>query len=131
MDSRMSDLPQTTVLVVDDEPLVRMDLAEQLQAAGYRTVEACHADEAIAILEKHLEIRVVFTDVQMPGSMDGLALSHYIRKRWPPTILIISSGNKAPNAADMPSDVDFLSKPFWKDALDKVLHNVARKLATA
>ena len=76
-----------TALVVEDEALVRLDLAESLQAAGYKTVEAASADEAIAVLQSNSDIRVVFTDIQMPGAMDGLALSHYVRKRWPPTII--------------------------------------------
>ena len=71
------------VLVVEDDAIVRFDLAQTLEAAGYKTFEAADATQAIAILEANSEIRVVFTDIQMPGSMDGLALSHYVRKRWP------------------------------------------------
>ena len=72
-------------LVVEDEALVRFDLTQSLQAEGYETFEAADAAEAIGVMEAHPEIRVVFTDIQMPGTMDGLALSHYVRKRWPPT----------------------------------------------
>ena len=68
-------------LVVEDEALVRFDLTQSLQAEGYETFEAADAAEAIAVMEAHPEIRVVFTDIQMPGTMDGLALSHYVRKR--------------------------------------------------
>ena len=74
-------------LVVEDDALVRFDLAQTLEAEGYKTFEAADAAEAIAVLEAHSEITVVFTDIQMPGTMDGLALSHYVRKRWPPTII--------------------------------------------
>ena len=68
-------------LVVEDEALMRFDLAQSLEAEGYKTFEAADAAEAIAVMEAHPEIRVVFTDIQMPGTMDGLALSHYVRKR--------------------------------------------------
>ena len=80
-------------LVVEDDPLVRFDLAQSLEAEGYKTFEAGDAAEAIAVMEAKPEIRVVFTDIQMPGTMDGLALSHYVRKRWPPTIIVVSWGN--------------------------------------
>ena len=68
----MSDTAPTTVLVVEDEVMIRMDVVETLQAAGFQTHEAGDSAEAIRILEKHPEIRVVFTDIQMPGDMDGL-----------------------------------------------------------
>jgi CheY-like chemotaxis protein len=84
------------VLIVEDEALVRIDLVEALQEAGFKTFEANNAAEAIAIMETNSEIRVVFTDIEMPGTMDGLALSHYVRRRWPPTIIVISSGRHRP-----------------------------------
>ena len=117
----MSDLAKTTVLVVDDELLVGMDLALNLELVGYRTYQAGNAADALEVLEKHPEIRIVFTDIQMPGSMDGIALSHYIRKRWPPTILVICSGNRTPRSSEMPSDTDFLPKPVCKGTLDRFL----------
>ena len=124
----MADTAKATVLVVDDELLVRMDLSRQLEFAGYLTYEAGSAADAIALLEKHPEIRVVFTDIQMPGTMDGLALSHYIRKRWPPTILVICSGNRTPHPSEMPSETDFISKPVSGKMFDRVLRNVESKL---
>src|SRR5688572_5865336 len=87
---------QRAVLVVEDEPLVRLDLATRLADAGYLIFEASYAAEAIGILERHPQIRVVFTDIQMPGDMDGLALAHYVRHRWPPTIIVVSSGRVQP-----------------------------------
>lgn len=74
------------ILVVEDEALVRMDLVSTLEDAGFTAFEASSPKEAIDILEQHSEIRVVFTDIQMPGTMDGLELAHYVRKRWPTTI---------------------------------------------
>ena len=78
------------------------------------TFEASSATEAIAIVERHPEIRVVFTDVQMPGKMDGLELARYVRKRWPPTIIVIASGRSAPQPDEMPDDVSFLAKPWTR-----------------
>jgi CheY-like chemotaxis protein len=72
-----------SVLVVEDEHLIRMDTASSLEAVGFIVYEAGNAAEAIRCLELHNEIRLIFTDVQMPGSMDGIALAHYVRDRWP------------------------------------------------
>jgi CheY-like chemotaxis protein len=104
--------PQPIVLVIEDEPLLRMDAVQMLEDAGYNTVEAGNADEAIALLEIREDIRFVFTDIQMPGSMDGLKLSWAIRDRWPPIEMIITSGQRNPTAEDMPARVRFLPKPY-------------------
>ena len=72
------------ILIVEDEPLIRMGVVSQLEDAGFLIYEAGNADEAICRLEEHAEIRLVFTDINMPGSMDGLKLAHYARGRWPP-----------------------------------------------
>ena len=81
-----------SVLVVEDEQLIRMDTAVSLEATGFIVHEAANAADAIRCLELHPEIRLVFTDVNMPGSMDGLALARYVRGRWPPVKLIVTSG---------------------------------------
>jgi CheY-like chemotaxis protein len=80
------------VLVVEDEQLIRMDTASFLEAAGFAVYEADNAADAIRILELDDEIRLIFTDINMPGSMDGVALAHYVRGRWPPVKIIITSG---------------------------------------
>jgi len=127
----MVDGHRSLVLVVDDEALVRMDVVDMLNAVGYRTREASCASEAIELLEQDPDIRVVFTDIQMPGSMDGLALSHYVRKRWPPTVIIISSGNRSPPQHDLPSDADFIAKPFGRHEFGRVLKKVKFRLSTS
>lgn len=104
--------PHVSVLVVEDEPLIRLDLVESLEREGYLVYEAAHAAEAIALLEAHSEIRLLFTDIQMPGSMDGLKLSHYVRERWPPVTIVISSGELNPNRDEMPKNAVFISKPY-------------------
>lgn len=119
---------QIAALVVDDEAVVRFDLAQTLEEAGYTTFEAADAAEAVAVLEAHAEIRVVFTDIQMPGSMDGLALSHYVRKRWPPTIIVVSSGRRSPIDQDLPSGAHFVAKPYSQEALESLLQEIHRQL---
>lgn len=117
------------MLVVDDEVLVRMDLVDMLSAAGYRTREACCAAEGIEILERHADVRIVFTDIQMPGTMDGLALSHYIRTRWPPTVIVVVSGNLSPKQCDVPESTKFMAKPFSASELDHLLKKIEAELA--
>src|ERR1700689_5683081 len=81
-----------SVLVVEDEHLIRMDTVSSLEAQGFIVHEAGNAAEAVRCLELHDEIRLIFTDVHMPGSMDGVALAHYVRDRWPPVKIIVPSG---------------------------------------
>ena len=80
------------VLIVEDEFLLRMEAAEMVKAAGFEAVEAANADQAIEILEARRDITVVFTDIQMPGSMDGLKLARAVRGRWPPIKIVATSG---------------------------------------
>jgi two-component system, response regulator PdtaR len=82
------------VLIVEDDFLLRMDAVDIVKAAGFEPVEAGNADEAIAILESDLNIHVVFTDVQMPGTMDGLKLARFVRDRWPPIKIVATSGSR-------------------------------------
>jgi two-component system, response regulator PdtaR len=101
-----------SVLIVEDEFLLRADTCEFLKECGFNVYEASNADEAIAMLEVHVDIRAVFTDTQMPGSMDGLKLAHYVRRRWPPVTLIITSGQAKPAAEEMPFGSAFVGKPY-------------------
>jgi CheY-like chemotaxis protein len=100
------------VLIVEDEPLVRLCAVETIEAAGFEVIEAASADEAIRILESRYDIRVVFTDIHMPGSMDGLKLAHAVRNRWPPIKLIVTSGRELVRAQDMPDGARFFAKPY-------------------
>jgi len=102
----------TGVLIVEDELLLRMDAADFMEDAGFTVYQASNADDAIALLEAHDDIRAVFTDIQMPGSMDGLKLAHYVRGRWPPVKLIITSGHSRPRAEDLPAGSGFFGKPY-------------------
>jgi DNA-binding NtrC family response regulator len=101
-----------TVIVVEDEPIMRMDIAMSLQDAGFIVLEASNADEAIALLNAHSEIRLMFTDIDMPGSMDGLKLAKAVRGRWPPVKIIIASGQRDLNDEVLPVEGKFFSKPY-------------------
>lgn len=100
------------VLVVEDDCLLRLIAFEIVEDAGLVAIEAANADEAIAILECRADIALIFTDVDMPGSMDGLKLAHAVRRRWPPVKIIIVSGKTLLSDADLPSDAQFFSKPY-------------------
>lgn len=100
------------VLIVEDEAMIRMGAAALVEDLGCEFFEASNADEAIALLEKHPQITVVFTDIQMAGSMDGLELAAYARRRWPPLNFIIVSGNHAATEIEMPEGARFFPKPY-------------------
>ncbi len=99
------------VLIVEDEFLLRADAVEYMEHSGFTVYDASNADEAIELLELHNDIRAVFTDIHMPGTMDGLKLAHYVRRRWPPVKLILTSGYARP-AEDMPIGSAFVAKPY-------------------
>jgi CheY-like chemotaxis protein len=100
------------ILVVEDEPLVRMDLADQLSDQGYTVHEAGNADDAIILLERFSNIRLIITDIDMPGSMDGLKLAAAVRDRWPPVKIIVVSGHHTIEVTDLPDGSMFFSKPY-------------------
>jgi two-component system, response regulator PdtaR len=100
------------VLVVEDEAFIRMDVVDMLRAAGFDIVEAANADEAILLLESHSNIRLIFTDIDMPGSMNGLKLAAAVRERWPPIRIIATSGHFKVRAGDLPADARFIPKPY-------------------
>jgi two-component system, response regulator PdtaR len=107
-----SEAQRPVVLIVEDEFLIRMDAVDMVRAAGFDVVEAANADEAILILESRFDITVVFTDVQMPDSMDGLKLALAIRGRWPPIRIVATSGLDNLGTEDLPSGSRFLPKPY-------------------
>jgi CheY-like chemotaxis protein len=108
---RLPDIA-AVVLVVEDEMLLRMRAVEMVEDAGFTSVEAVDADQAIAILESRSDIVLLFTDIQMPGSMDGLRLAHAVRKRWPPIKIILVSGQLKLADLELPADSRFFGKPL-------------------
>ena len=100
------------VLVVEDEPLVQLDITDFLENDGFKVFTARNADEAVALLEIHLEIQILFTDIDMPGSMDGLKLAAAVRNRWPPVHIVVTSGHHVMDVTDLPDGGMFYSKPY-------------------
>ncbi|MRG56769.1 response regulator [Phyllobacterium sp. SYP-B3895] len=103
---------KAVVLVVEDSAIIRMGAVDLVLSAGYEALEAGDAEEAIRVLESRDDIDLVFTDVQMPGTMDGIKLSHYIRDRWPPVKLIIASGAAILEESSLPVESRFFTKPY-------------------
>jgi CheY-like chemotaxis protein len=123
---RAQQTGKLVVLVVDDEALIRLNACDAIEDAGHATLEARNSDEAIRILEAHPEISVVVTDIQMPGSMDGVGLAQLIDSRWPLIPIIVSSGHVAPSANALPRKVIVLAKPYLARILATVVTNAAR-----
>jgi CheY-like chemotaxis protein len=112
------------VLIVEDEFLLRIDAAEVIGAAGFEVIEAANADEAIEVLEARGDIMVVFTDIQMPGSMDGLKLARAVRGRWPPIKIVATSGHLNVGETDLPEGGRFLPKPYSSTQVTRVLREL-------
>ena len=114
------------ILVVEDELLLRLMAVDIVEDAGFEALAAATADEALAILEARADdVRLVFTDIQMPGSMDGLGLAHAVRDRWPPVALIVTSGRCSIGANDLPDRGRFIAKPYDVYALSQVFQEMA------
>lgn len=118
-------LENASILVVDDEALIRMAMTSIVEDAGYSAMEAANADEAITMLEHRQGIAAVLTDINMPGSMDGLQLSHLIRARWPLIGLVLTSGRLLAKGADMPAGVHFIAKPYTPGEIVSALQRCA------
>lgn len=104
---------RAVVLVVEDETFLRMAAVCFLEDAGFEVIEAEDADRALALLESRNDIRLVFTDIDMPnGSMNGLRLARAVRDRWPPIAIVVVSGHQIPTAADLPYGSKFFPKPY-------------------
>ncbi|MCM2454826.1 response regulator [Rhizobium sp. CG4] len=116
---------KNVVLVVEDEPLLLMAAVDLVEEAGFEAVEARNADEAIEILNAREDIRIVFTDIDMPGSMDGMKLAAMVRDRWPPVEIIIVSGHRKVADDDLPARSVFFSKPYDVDRVTAQLHAMA------
>ncbi len=115
------------VLIVEDEMLVRIGTSETVEAAGFEVVEAANADEAIAILAARDDVGLVFTDVNMPGSMDGLKLTRLVRDRWPPVKVVATSGHARIAEGDLPEGGRFLHKPYTDAEITATLRELAQE----
>ena len=103
-----------TILVVEDQALLRWHAVEMIEKAGFIALEAEHADAAVAILMLRSDVQLVFTDIEMPGSMDGIQLAALVRDQWPPVHIIVTSGRDLVDTSTLPVGCPFIAKPpIW------------------
>jgi two-component system, response regulator PdtaR len=102
----------TAILVVENEVWLSLDISEALEDEDYDVIAVVNADEAIKVIETRNDIRTIFTDVDLPGSMDGLKLAAAVRDRWPPVNIIVTTGMRAPHRDEMPARALFIAKPY-------------------
>jgi len=112
------------VLVVEDDAMIRMIAAEFLEDEGFVVVEAGDAEEAIRKLEGDPTIAAVFTDINMPGAMDGLDLAHFVRDRRPSIKVLLTSGRSQLPTAELPSQSRFVLKPYRPSQIAKTLRDM-------
>jgi len=108
---------QSTVLLVEDEPLIRLFVSDLLEEAGFKVVEASNATEALVILESGLRVNVLLTDVDMPMGCNGFELAHQVHESWPEIEILIMSGQQWPAQGDLPPGAAFLAKPCPNEAI--------------
>jgi two-component system, response regulator PdtaR len=118
--------PRMAVLVVEDEPLVRMFIADFLDEAGFKIIETVNANEAVTILTARPDVQVIITDIEMPkGSMNGLELARVVQERWPGVGIVISSGREHPGPDDLSEKVAFVAKPYLPETVITLIRQMA------
>jgi len=105
------------VLLVEDEPLIRMEIADDLNDRGFEVIEAGNAHDAILILESRSDVQVLFTDIDMPGRMNGLMLAAHTHAQWPLVKIIVTSGLRSVSINDMPPKSRFMGKPYVPNSI--------------
>jgi CheY-like chemotaxis protein len=115
---------QISVLVVEDEPIIRLGAVMDLEDAGFNVFEAGNPDEAMMVLADHPEIQALFTDVEMPGSMNGLSLAAAVRDRWPPIKIVVTSGRVRKQDTNLPEDALFVPKPYESRQIAATIRNM-------
>jgi two-component system, response regulator PdtaR len=100
------------ILIVEDELWLSLDISEALEGEGYDVISVANADDAIKILESRNDIHTIFTDIDLPGSIDGLKLAAAVRDRWPPVNIIVTTGMRAPRRDELPARSLFIAKPY-------------------
>jgi CheY-like chemotaxis protein len=119
---------QFAVLVVEDNPLLLADAMDLAGDAGLMAYGASNADQAIRLLETHSDIKILFTDIDMPGTMDGLKLAHVVRGRWPPVTIIVTSGHIKVTKENMPENGIFVAKPYQPSFVTKTFNEIAAQI---
>src|ERR1700730_1838843 len=120
--------PHPIILIVEDEYMVRVNAAAMMEDVGFDVLEARNADEAIRLLESNPDISIVFTDIEMPGSMNGLKLAHAVTGRWPPIRIIATSGRFKVRDGDLPTGGRFLPKPYNAGQILSALRDMALRV---
>ncbi len=114
-------------LVVEDEVLVRMYACELLEEQGFNVLQAATAERALKVMEADPQVRLLFTDIQMPGAFDGMDLARRVHARWPKVRLVITLGQRRPSRAEIPDDGRFLAKPYAAQELISQVNDLMRK----
>jgi CheY-like chemotaxis protein len=115
------------VLVAEDDALIRMGAADQLELDGYEVLEAANAGEALAMIQVRPEVKVLFTDIDMPGELDGMELAELVHQRWPEVLLLVTSGRQSLSDGDVPDDGMFVAKPYAGEKLSGALKELFRR----
>jgi two-component system, response regulator PdtaR len=123
----MVEAAHPLALVVDDEELLRLFAAGLLEDRGFKVIEAENAAAALRALEAHHDVRLLFTDIQMPGALNGLDLAREVHARWPNVLLVITSGRARPRDAEIPDDGRFIEKPYGATDLFNEVDDLMRK----
>ena len=118
---------KAAILVVEDEMLIRIWAADLLEDNGFSVLEAKDADAALIVLESRPDVKLLFTDVQMPGSLNGMELAQEVHARWPHVLLVITSGRERPSRAEIPDDGRFVPKPYNAEQLLRQVNDLLLK----
>jgi len=113
------------VLIVEDEPLLRMNAVDMVEDAGFEAVDAANAEQAMQVLERRDDISIIFSDIDMPPGIDGMKLVAIVRDRWPPIEIILVSGQLVSDEVDLPERGLFFSKPYRSGELIAAMTRLA------
>jgi CheY-like chemotaxis protein len=122
-------MPRTVVLVVEDEPLLRLNTVDMVEEAGFDALEAANSEQAMRLLESRSDVGIILSDIHMPPGMDGMALAALVRDRWPPIEIILVSGEVNSAEADLPERGLFFSKPYRPRDVVAALNRMAAQKA--
>ena len=115
------------VLVVEDEELLRLYVDGFLEDEGFEVIDAVDADAALNIMTRRPDVRVLFTDIQLPGAIDGIELARLVHEHWPHVLLLITSGNQRPSTAEIADHGHFLPKPYRSDEVIREIHDLTEE----
>ena len=118
---------QSPVLVVEEEELLRLYVDGFLEEAGFEVLDAADADAALDIMGRRPDVRVLFTDIQMPGAMNGMELARLVHEHWPQVLLLITSGNSRPSTAEIADHGHFIPKPYRADEVIREIHDLTKR----